>query len=51
MSDRDYSQIIKAETRRNQVEMANLYGAQVANRNHVDKLSKELEVQRERERI
>jgi len=51
LSDRDFAQIIKAETRRNQVELANLYGSQITNRQHVDKLSRELEVQRERERI
>jgi hypothetical protein len=32
LSDRDYKQIIKAETRRNQVELAGLYGAQINNK-------------------
>jgi hypothetical protein len=39
LTDRDYSQIIKAETRRNQLELAGLYGAQINNKQHVDKLS------------
>ena len=51
MSDRDYSNIIRLETRRHQQELAGLYGAQISNRHHVDKLSRDVEVQRERERI
>jgi hypothetical protein len=39
LSDRDYSKIIKAETRRHQLELAGLYGAQINNKHHVDKLS------------
>ena len=39
LTDRDYSKIIKAETRRHQQELAGLYGAQINNRHQVDKIS------------
>jgi hypothetical protein len=39
------------ETRRHQQELAGLYGAQISNRHQVDRLSRDVEVQRERERI
>jgi hypothetical protein len=36
LTDRDYSKIIKAETRRHQLELAGQYGAMINNRQYVD---------------
>jgi hypothetical protein len=39
LTDRDYSKIIKAETRRHQQELAGQYGAMINNRQYVDQVS------------
>ncbi|TNV82891.1 hypothetical protein FGO68_gene2685 [Halteria grandinella] len=51
ITDRDYRNMIREETRRNQIQLAGQYGQMINNKKYIEKESKVSDIQEERERI